>query len=51
MHFEIFPDKRRNKDAIREYEREESKRIGNRLKKLAILMIPIGLIILWILFR
>lgn len=50
MHWEFLPKVIHNKEAIREYEREESRRLGRWLKFL-IAGLPILLIILWFLFR
>jgi len=47
MHWENPPKTTHNEDAIRDSEREESKRIANYLKQAAWIAIPVSLLILW----
>ncbi|MCI0555719.1 MAG: hypothetical protein L0287_32635 [Anaerolineae bacterium] len=49
MHWENLPKVTHNEDAIREFERVESKRIEKWLKRFALLVLPLVLLILWIL--
>jgi len=49
MHWENLPKVTHNEDAIREYEREESKKIAKWLKRLALFVFPVVLLILWVL--
>ena len=51
MHWENLPKVTHNEDAMREYERAESKRIGKWLKMPALFILPLVLLILWILSR
>jgi len=49
MHWEFLPKVTHNEDAIREYEREESNIIGKWLRRLALFVLPVVLVIIWIL--
>ena len=40
-----------NEDAIREYEREESRRLGRWIKRLLFAAIPLILLILWFIYH
>lgn len=51
MHWENLPKVVHNEDAIREYERGESKRIAALLRRAAWIVIPVALAILWFLNR
>ena len=48
MHWENLPKVTHNEDAIREYERLESKRIGKWLKGLFLILLPLILLSFWI---
>ena len=48
MHWEDLPKVTHNEEEIRAYEQEESKRITKRLKKLALVIVPIILFLLWL---
>jgi hypothetical protein len=47
MHWEKLPKVVRNEDAIREYEREESKRLAKLLKRFVWIALPVALLIGW----
>jgi hypothetical protein len=49
MHWEKLPKVEHNEDAVREYERDESKRIAVLLKHVAWIVIPVALAIIWFL--
>ena len=51
MHWENLPKVTHNEDAIREYERAESEKIGKFLKRFSLLALPVSLLILWVLQR
>ncbi len=51
MHWEKLPKVTHNEDAIREYEREESKQIMKSLKRAAWIILPVALVIAWFLSR
>ena len=51
MHWENLPKVTHNEDAVREYEQMESRRIGKFLKKLAFLVLPVILLLIWLLQR
>ncbi len=50
MHFDFLPKVTHNEDAIREYEREENRRIKRWLKRLTLLA-PIILLLAWLFLR
>jgi hypothetical protein len=50
MHFDFLPKVIHNEDAIRDYEREENRRLKLRIKWL-IFAIPVVLVIVWLILR
>ena len=51
MHWEQPPNVVHNEDAVREYEREESKRLAKLLKRAAWIALPVALLIGWFLWH
>lgn len=47
MHFDFLPKVTHNEDAVREYERDENRRIKRWVKRFAIFL-PIVLLIAWL---
>ncbi len=50
MHFDFLPKVTHNEDAIRELERQESRRIARWLKRILI-PLPIVLLLIWLFFH
>ena len=45
MHWEVLPKVIHNPDAVREYERQESRRIGRHIRRILLIAVPIVLIL------
>ena len=50
MHWYHIHKKTYNEDAIREYERAESRKIGKWIKRLLLVAIPVTLLIIWLIY-
>jgi hypothetical protein len=51
MHWYDLPKVTHNEDAIREYDRAESQRLGRWIKRLLFAAIPLVLLILWLIYH
>ena len=51
MHWFHISKTTHNEDAIREYERAESQKIWRWIKRVAIIVVPLALLILWFIRR
>jgi hypothetical protein len=51
MHFDFPPKVVHNENAIREYEREENKRVGRWIKWLVLILLPVIFIAGWLLIH
>ena len=52
MHWEVLPKVTHNPDAVREYERQESRRIGRTIRRLLLIVVPSALIlVVWFFLR